>query len=354
MELKKKKITVSEAKNWYIEKKEVFYQLSKKVESIINEILIDDHIAIHAIISRAKEIDSFVKKIDNPKYTNFHQITDLAGIRIIAYVESDLNKISKVIENYFEIDPENSMDKTESLGVDKVGYRSIHYVAKLPEDRIKLPEYKKFNDLFFEVQIRTILQHSWAEIEHDKNYKFSGELPSHLKRRFKVLAGVLELADREFNSIALEIDDYSRSVNANAKKGHFDIPLDSISLNSYLQVKFSNVIEKGLVPSYSSYEKGLINELKLFGINTLKDLDNIIPADLPQKMIEYNDFEDNNFVGLIRSVLMIYDAKKYFDKCWKNDWTIISKSGMEMIIFYNKHAKSIFHHYNISTNLDSL
>jgi putative GTP pyrophosphokinase len=177
---------------WYSENKILFEQLSKKVETIIQEILIDNKIPIHAIYSRAKEIDSYSKKIEDSKYTDpISQITDLSGIRIIAYVESDLDKISKIIEEHFEIDKENSIDKSQSLGTDKVGYRSIHFIGKLPNDRIKLPEYKKFGDLYFEIQIRTILQHSWAEIEHDKNYKFSGELPNYLKRRFKVLAGVL-------------------------------------------------------------------------------------------------------------------------------------------------------------------
>lgn len=348
MTIEKKITRIPEAKIWYIEKKAVFDQLSKKVESIIREILIDEKITIHAIISRAKEIESFVKKMDNPKYTDFEQITDLAGIRIIAYVESDLNKISKVIENYFEIDQDNSMDKTESLGTDKVGYRSIHYVGKLPADRVKLPEYKKFNDLFFEIQVRTILQHSWAEIEHDKNYKFSGELPSHLKRRFKVLAGVLELADREFNSIALEIDDYSKSVNDDAKKGHFDIALDSTSLNSYLQFKFNDVISKGLIPSFALGEKILFNELKSFGINTLKDLDDIIPSDLSIRLLKYNDLEENNFMGLIRTILMIDNIKKYFEECWKNEWKMISKETMDVIISYNKDAKKTFQHYEVS------
>jgi hypothetical protein len=53
------------------------------------------------------------------------------------------------------------------------------------------------------VQIRTVLQHAWAEYEHDIRYK--GTIPpehvSEFDRRFTLAAGLLELADREFSAI---------------------------------------------------------------------------------------------------------------------------------------------------------
>ncbi len=48
-----------------------------------------------------------------------------------------------------------------------------------------------------------MLQHAWAEFEHDIRYK--GSIPAHhapeLDRRFALAAGLLELADREFSTI---------------------------------------------------------------------------------------------------------------------------------------------------------
>lgn len=324
---------------WYSENKILFEQLSKKVETIIQEILIDNKIPIHAIYSRAKEIDSYSKKIEDSKYTDpISQITDLSGIRIIAYVESDLDKISKIIEEHFEIDKENSIDKSQTLGTDKVGYRSIHFIGKLPIDRIKLPEYKKFGDLCFEIQIRTILQHSWAEIEHDKNYKFAGELPNYLKRRFKVLAGVLELADREFNQIAFEIDKYSTKVNAETKKGKLNIEIDSTSIKSYLDNKFKGIVNYGLKPEFlgPSKESKVLIELRDFGITTLKELDEIVPSDFLEnvinKKIEFT--ERQSYTGLLRHFMMINDAEKYFRVSWKENWVRISSKNVKTIKIY--------------------
>lgn len=352
----KPKMSISEAISWYSEKRPVYEQLSKKVESIIQEIIADQGIPIHAIYSRAKDVDSFAKKIEDPKYTDpIVQITDFSGIRVITYVESDVEKVSKVLEAHFEIDPDNSIDKSKSLGVDKVGYRSIHYIAKLPSDRIKLPEYKKFSEMVFEIQIRTILQHAWAEIEHDKDYKFSGELPNYLKRRFKVLAGVLELADREFNGIATEIDSYSNSVIEDTKKGNLDLGIDSTSIKSYLNLKFEDLIKNGLNPDFlnNEIEKMVLSELRSFGISTIQQLDEIIPADYVERVLKFERTylgNQYNYIALLRDLMMIADSKKYFDECWQNNWDTTYENTVELIKSYNSGIEKELVQHNIFIN----
>lgn len=74
----------------------------------------------------------------------------------------------------FSIDEGNSGNKADMLETDKVGYLSVHYFLKLNNKRLALSEYKGYKGLKCEVQVRTLLQHAWAEIEHDRNYKFAG------------------------------------------------------------------------------------------------------------------------------------------------------------------------------------
>lgn len=312
--------------NKYVELRSTYKTLAFKVSQILTEILEINNVNYHIITSRAKTIESFSEKIKKPKYDNpLEQLTDLAGIRIIGYVENDVLQISKLVEDIFQIDESNSLDKGKDLGIDKVGYKSVHYICSLPKNRIKLPEYSRFENLKFEIQIRTILQHSWAEIEHDKNYKFSGELPYEIQRRFKLLAGALEMADREFNQISEEIDKYSEKVKENTKKGDLEIPINSTSLKEFLKSKFEKAIEKGvLVPSFNSSRnlKDMLNELDDFGIETLEQLNNIIPKNLEEILIKYKD--DGNFLGLVRTILMSSDLEKYFTHCHKNHWGNLS------------------------------
>src|ERR1700722_15344058 len=134
--------------NRYITLIPKYKQLSEKISVVLKEILEIENINYHYISFRAKEIESFSAKIENPKYTDpLNQITDLSGIRIITYVEDDVKRVGELILTLFDIDGKNSLDKSKELGEDKVGYKSVHYVCQLKSDRFQLPEYSRFKGL---------------------------------------------------------------------------------------------------------------------------------------------------------------------------------------------------------------
>ncbi|MEZ9747672.1 GTP pyrophosphokinase family protein [Vibrio splendidus] len=329
--------------DWYIKSQPIFKRLSNKVESFLIEYFDMNSVGYHIVTSRVKTIDSVREKGKSTKYTDpINQIQDFAGIRIITYVEDEITTIREIIENNFDIDEANSSNKSEALGVDKVGYQSVHYVAKLKKDRLNLPEYKQYEGKFFEIQIRTILQHAWAEIEHDRNYKFSGKLPDDLSRRFKILAGVLELADKEFNTISKQIDDISASVDEGARTGNLDIPISSTTLSQYLQTRFAALIEEMGIPTHDT-DGVLIQELSNFGIDKLSQLEAIIPEDIA----DFYRASANGALhewGMVRSLLILHDYKKFGEmmhsKGSSSDWCSAdshndAKFEME---YYKKHG----------------
>ncbi|WP_418641356.1 GTP pyrophosphokinase [Sulfurimonas sp. ST-27] len=300
---------------WYIENQPTYKRLSSKVESLLSEVFEIENISYHIVTFRTKSIDSVRDKVSKGKYSKpIEQIQDFSGIRIITYVEDEIEKICEIIEKTFNIDNANSSNKSEALGIDKVGYKSIHYVASLDKSRLKLPEYKQYIGKCFEIQVRTILQHAWAEIEHDRNYKFTGKLPLDIGRRFKILAGVLEMADREFNNISNEIDVIAKSTLENTKKGNLNIPINSTTLNQYLNTKFSSVFKDKdeIIPDTT---KNLIHEIETFGLYTLADFDAIISKDIELALIKLKAKVGSIYEsGLVRRILIVHDYDKYFSQ----------------------------------------
>ena len=209
-----------EKEDWLREALPLHSRLTETVKSLVKNILNDNKVDYLSITGRTKIKSSAMEKIKRKKYKNpIDQLTDITGIRIITFFESQVVKISELVRRTFEVDDENSLDNDQLLGDDKIGYRSVHFVCSLGKRREALPEYESLDGLKFEIQLRTVLQHAWAELAHDRAYKFSGELPRKLQRKLNLYSGNLEIIDRGFDEISNEIDAYQAQIDKGGLSG---------------------------------------------------------------------------------------------------------------------------------------
>lgn len=133
----------------------------QELEHLITRLLNENNIRVHSISSRLKDETSLRRKIDktSDKYSSLDDITDIVGLRVITYFNDEVDAVAKLIEQEFDIDSPNSVDKRALLDPDRFGYLSFHYVVSLNSTRCELTEYRKFSSLKAEIQIRSILQH---------------------------------------------------------------------------------------------------------------------------------------------------------------------------------------------------
>lgn len=193
----------------YVAVRDLYASFAEAIKKIL-EAALNEH-PIHTVQSRAKDFDSFSGKASKTdpdtgdlKYADpLREITDLAGVRVITYVPQTIRDVEDVIRQEFNV--QERLDKDAALlGSGQIGYKSIHFLVQIKEPRAQATEYSRYSSLVAEIQVRTILQHAWAEMEHDIQYKSDQQIPNDLKRRFVALAGLLEIADREFQSIQQE------------------------------------------------------------------------------------------------------------------------------------------------------
>ena len=119
------------------------------------------------------------------------------------------------------------------------GYESYHFVVDLGESRVALTEYSAYKGKVVEIQVRTILQHAWAEIEHDIQYKSVDELPAEIGQRFMELAGIIAISDREFQAIANAHEVVVRAAEKSIDAGRLsEVELTPETLKRYLDKKY--------------------------------------------------------------------------------------------------------------------
>jgi putative GTP pyrophosphokinase len=325
-----------------------YEKLASKVCGILEDRLKEEKVNFLSINSRVKSKQSISGKFDKKSYSKIEELTDMVGIRIISYTESEIPKIEKILRECFHIHEEDCVNKSASMAINEVGYKSVHYVCDIGNDRAKISEYKQFTDVRFEIQLRTILQHAWAEIEHDRNYKFSGELPKHLKRRFFLLAGTLELLDREFENLSQDIDIYAKEQQEKIDRNELDIDIDTINVNEYIEKKFSNMVE-------ANTTKKVIDEMRDFGLVTLGDVNKLIDSEYILHLSQYyggiKEYVKNTKItsmGLLRDVLMLSDINKYFNQC-SIGWSGTDYDSVDMLgkKYGNDTVEAIFSQYDI-------
>jgi len=181
----------------------IYNDFTNKMQELVTTLLLNQNVPIHSVVSRIKAESSLKSKIGSgrKKYSKIEDITDLCGLRVITYFEDDVDQVAEIIRKELAIDPIHSIDKRKILPANQFGYLSVHFVASLTSKQLQLSKYKKLKNLKIEIQICSILQHAWAEIEHDLEYKSQIAVSYDVRRRFSRLAGLLEIADLEFTKL---------------------------------------------------------------------------------------------------------------------------------------------------------
>ncbi len=215
----------------------VYEKLTRKLQALFDELLEGEGIKA-TIESRTKEIKSLKAKIGRPgkAYKDpLREITDLSGIRIILYSIADVETVGKLIQREFKIDPTNSVNKLNQLEPDRFGYLSQHFIVQVGDSRRLLPEWAGLCDLWAEIQVRTVLQHAWAAVEHFLLYKNERDVPKMLRRRLFRLAALFELADEELDDLINDVRSQIGQYRDELAKGNTRIEINVDSLRTYIQ-----------------------------------------------------------------------------------------------------------------------
>ena len=281
-----------------------YCELESIVENLIRSSFRDHGLKVVNIPHRIKTWESVCGKlVRKPEiYSATGDMNDLLGFRVICFFASQVDEAASLINDLFEIDISRSRDKRSLLSPTTFGYLSLHYICTLKSDSEYPAELK---GLRFEIQIRSALQHVWAEIEHDLGYKTVLDVPRDIRREFSRVAGLLEVADESFDRIRTRISDYERDTLKSIEDDSADhLTLDRFTLAQFIQR--SNAM-KQVYTDISSLTEGTISNvqpdnylplLEAMKIRTLGELHELITNEtghvlkLLNYSLQFSDLEE--------------------------------------------------------------
>jgi ppGpp synthetase/RelA/SpoT-type nucleotidyltranferase len=240
------------------------YQLYAEVLAKVLQAAAGKLAPLAIVQARPKSIPGFAEKIIRKRrlYKDpLADMTDLCGARVIVHTAEQVHALSRFIEEHLTIDWDNSADVSQRLRPTEFGYRSVHYIVSFKPGELSGPgipleipavlwqgKDPAGRALKAEIQVRTILEHAWADISHDMAYKSGFKVPARILRQFAAVAAVLEGTDREFARIhdglqayASEYGKYLQPAEIQAEIQQLDLVLGYDRANAGLATRIATL-----------------------------------------------------------------------------------------------------------------
>ncbi|MCH1959656.1 RelA/SpoT domain-containing protein [Romboutsia hominis] len=187
------------------------YRKSYETQAELIANILRAHKKVHSVKTRVKDEEHLLEKVirktpdRRKKYgedfnftvSNYKQeITDLLGIRVIHIFKEDWEEIhdfislmwsvNEIVANVREGD---NTKQFEELGIEVCsrisGYRSVHYLIE---------SYPTTQRVISEIQVRTIFEEGYGEIDHQLRYSLS-EIPELLEQNLMLLNRIAGSSD---------------------------------------------------------------------------------------------------------------------------------------------------------------
>ena len=268
----------------YRERVHIYERLARLADEALRKALDDQHMKVTALEYRVKTADSLAGKLElkGAKYRSLDDVTDIVGMRVVTFFSADVDKVAAIVNDTFDVDRINSVDKRKLHRLDSFGYNSLHYICRLPKKIVDDPDLPILNELSFEIQMRTALQHVWSTLNHDTGYKGDVKIPYEYLRQFNRLAGMMELLDEEFSRLRNTLTDYRRQMLALEASGQLDgVNLNTETFRRYLDTHPFDLLNKRIASInqaeiYPVPMMPFLRVLQKLGMDTLGDVNKLI------------------------------------------------------------------------------
>lgn len=193
------------------------------------------------------------------------EINDIAGIRVIALFQRDIETVCGVINDNFTVT--RMEDTGQRLSENQFGYGSIHFEVTPRKEWLQVPTLQRLEGLSLEIQVRTASQHIWAAASHKLQYKQESHVPPPLRRSINRTAALLEMVDLEFERLLNERHEYMEEINTSEDKTELNVEILREVLDNFFPSKNKDDFE-----DYGD----LLTDITYVNIKTKGELTNIL------------------------------------------------------------------------------
>ena len=297
----------NQIKKTYEQYRELFSVILKNIlEKLTSEIELNPKPVYK---SRIKSFNSYYSKLLRLKPKEASEsneivcLTDMMGIRIVCAFLEDISSVENQIKKKYQV---KEIEHKGSLqNVREFGYESTHILISIPPECIDLTKIENEEirnlplpeNLVCEIQVRTILQDAWAEVEHELIYKTEfTPFDAPLRRKMASVNASLNLADIIFQEIRDYQTKLQREVDERRASFYEQADIITDSTNKDLQVVKNDSKDINRV---SPYVRGTIDDMILAAIHAHNVGDVSQAIKIYSEILNDENAKDNNVLSVI-------------------------------------------------------
>lgn len=166
-------------------------------------------------------------------WSELHAMGDLAGVRAVFRYRDEVERAAEVLRPEFQIHADQAYGYRDHLDSRQFGYSTWQLTVSLDPKRASATELREHCDKRGEIQLRTLLQHVWADHSHTFHYRTPGIRPVEIERRLARLAALVEVADHELIGLRGDIQRLRTEYRKLVRRGNFgkiELNLDSLGI----------------------------------------------------------------------------------------------------------------------------
>ncbi|MGN7613599.1 hypothetical protein ACQZV8_16110 [Magnetococcales bacterium HHB-1] len=298
----------------FSEKRELYQDFMNRQIALLKEFTKENGPALFSITGEVMEADKLRKLLMDPKnkYKTLEEIDHLIKLRIILFFERGVDKIDYLIHREFKIIHSRIEDRGDHMDPDRYGYRDRSYTIELLDNRLELIEYKRFKGCKAKIQVGSLLQFVWSEIQNELGYTSKDVFPKERRREYARVAGLLEMADLEFNEIYNFIKPHKQ------EEMQQTLPLTQDTLINYIRT--NSVVTKQDKAISDTYEKTIVED-KFYAINIYKALKSLGFEDI--NTLEKSLQHDQRTL-LLSAHYLLREPIKGYDFLWQGISILVS------------------------------
>lgn len=199
------------------EKGGVYADFLSRVMALTTEFIDAEGLVVYSVEGRVMTREQLQDRLLEEKAESgrIEEVKDAVRIRIVTFFLGEMDALSRIICREFKVLPSPECSQPQLGDPERLGnlYSRCH-LASLPDNRLELIEYKRFSECLVTFEIRTVLQHAWAEHNLRLGFRSRETLPAAIGRNHDRVAWLFSLADDELNGIMKHV--FSMEVPAEA------------------------------------------------------------------------------------------------------------------------------------------